>query len=560
MIVSLIGGLGVFLLGMVLLTDGLKAVAGEALRRILTRFVATPLSGVGWGALVTAMVQSSTATTLMTVGFVSAGLLTFTQAIGVILGANLGTTSTGWIVSQLGFKVSLGAIAPPLVLVGVAMRLIFKGKAAHAGTALAGFALLFMGIDLLQAGMSSLASRLSPGDLPGGDGLDWTPRLVLVGFGFVMTVIMQSSSASMTATLAAVASGAISLDQAAALAIGQNIGTTPTAVAAAIGAPTAAKRTAAAHVLFNVLTASVVVIFLPWVIDASRWGAGLVGSSDNPTILALFHTAFNLVGVMIVLPCVRPFARAIEWLFPDRGPRATRFLAPSVSLVGPIGLEAARRALVEVLAEVCAAVQAALTRGRVDAANIPGTSLREVVQFVHRLGRAELAATDRTREQSLLHACDHLERATELLERRPQLDQLDSVVARAAAAGRELAAIGAGMRADEGSGPSQAHDPVAVLSERAETTSRDMAELRRVERRDALSATAMGQLHPDTAMARIDALLWLDGMMYHLWRSAHHLRWDPKPESSEATAEARALEPPRPPAPDRAEGENGTGP
>ena len=141
MTVQILGGIGIFLFGMVLMTDGLKALAGDALRRILTRRVASARAGVVWGAGLTALVQSSTATTLATVGFVSAGMLTFTQAIGVVFGANLGTTSTGWIVSQLGFKVSLGELAPPLVLLGAALRLLFKGRAAHAGTAVAGFAL-----------------------------------------------------------------------------------------------------------------------------------------------------------------------------------------------------------------------------------------------------------------------------------------------------------------------------------------------------------------------------------------------------------------------------------
>lgn len=547
MIVMLIGGLGLFLLGMILMTDGLKALAGEALRGILTRFVGTPLSGVGWGTLVTVIVQSSTATTLMTVGFVSAGLITFKQALGVILGANLGTTSTGWIVSQLGFKVSLGSYAPPLVLLAVVVRLLFKGRAAQAGTALAGFALLFMGIDLLQEGMSSLASHITPGSLPGSDGLGWTPRLVLVGFGFVMTVIMQSSSASLTATLAALASGAISLEQAAALTVGHNIGTTITAIAAAIGAPTAAKRTAAAHVLFNVGTAAVVVLFLPWFVDAVRWGAGAIGSSDDPTALALFHSGFSLLGVVIVLPLVGPFARAIEWLFPERGRRATRYLAPSVSLVGPIGLEAARRALLEVLADVFAAVQAALSGGRAGATTFPRADLGEVVRFVHQLGQGELAPTDWLREQSLLHACDHLDRAADLLDRRPPMDVHDAVVARGVAAGLELARRGVRVRPGESSDAPGTGDPVAELSEQAGAAAHAMAELRRVERFDALSAAARGLLHPDAATSRIDALLWLDGMMYHLWRSAHHLRRDVRPEPPGVGEPVRKAEqPPRP--------------
>ncbi|NUQ49198.1 MAG: Na/Pi symporter, partial [Phycisphaerae bacterium] len=192
MIAALLGGLGLFLLGMVLLTDGLKALAGDALRRILTRMVAGPVSGIGWGALITAVVQSSHATTLATVGFVSAGLLSFSQAVGVVFGANLGTTSTGWIVSQLGFKVSLGAFSSPLVLIGVLLRLLSHGRAAHFGAALCGFGLLFIGIDLLQGGMTAVSGHLSPGDLPGA-GAGLAGRAALVGLGFIMTILTQSS-------------------------------------------------------------------------------------------------------------------------------------------------------------------------------------------------------------------------------------------------------------------------------------------------------------------------------------------------------------------------------
>lgn len=545
MVASLLGGLGVFLLGMVLLTDGLKAVAGEALRRILTRYVATPLSGVGWGALVTALVQSSTATTLTTVGFVSAGLLTFTQAIGVIFGANLGTTSTGWIVSQLGFKVSLGSISPPLVLAGVAVRLLFKGRTAHAGTALAGFALLFMGIDLLQDGMGTLAARLSPSDLPGGmaGASAWGARLLLVASGFMMTLIMQSSSASMTTTLAAVASGAIGLEQAAALAIGQNIGTTPTTVAAAIGAPTAAKRTAAAHVLFNSLTALIAVVILPSLLRTCVWLGALVGADDAPTVLALFHTIFNVLGVLLLLPVVGPFARVIERVFPERGPRSTRYLAPSVAHLGPVALEAARRALVNVLGDISALFLSAV--GRAAGRRPPATAmhdadagLRSIARFIHGLGQSAQGAGERTREQALLHATDHLDRSLAALRRLhdavgdARVFRTDSVVASACAPVAGVAERLATLAA-ESDAPGSAEYPIAVVGDAARV-SHDTAELRREQRAEALRRAAEGQLDPDLAMRRVDALLWLDGVAYHLWRASHYLR----PEPSDAKADA----------------------
>ncbi|MFP5380591.1 MAG: Na/Pi symporter, partial [Vicinamibacteria bacterium] len=178
------------------------------------------------GAGITALVQSSSATTLATIGFVSAGLLSLPNAIGVVIGANIGTTATGWLVSLLGLKLSIGKIAMPLIGVGALLRLLARERLAQAGLALAGFGVIFVGIDALQAGMAALAGRVDPAQFPVA-GL--AGRLLLVLLGVLMTVIMQSSSAAVATTLTALSGGAITLDQAAALVIGQNVGTTVTA-------------------------------------------------------------------------------------------------------------------------------------------------------------------------------------------------------------------------------------------------------------------------------------------------------------------------------------------
>jgi phosphate:Na+ symporter len=153
MFTQLLGGIGLFLLGMLLLTDGLKAAAGDALKRVLVRFTGRPVSAFFSGLTLTALVQSSSATTLATIGFVSAGLLTFAQAIGIVIGGSVGTTTTGWLVSLLGLKLSVGKLALPFIGVGALMRLMLKGRASPLGLALAGFGLIFVGIDLLQSGM-----------------------------------------------------------------------------------------------------------------------------------------------------------------------------------------------------------------------------------------------------------------------------------------------------------------------------------------------------------------------------------------------------------------------
>lgn len=533
MLAGILGGLGLFLLGMILLTDGLKALGGHALQHILKKFISGPVSGVGWGAAVTALVQSSSATTLTTIGFVSAGLLTFPQAIGVIFGANLGTTSTGWIVSQLGFKVSMGSFAPPIVLAGVVIRLLFKGRGPHIGQALAGFGLLFIGIDMLQMGMSELSERMDPSTLPGfASAGGMGSRLILVGFGALMTVVMQSSSASMAATLAAVVSGAIGYEQAAALIIGQNIGTTPKAIAVAIGAPIPAKRTVMAHVLFNVLTAGVAFFGLPLLLAGVNWVAHALGSDDAPTRLALFHTAFNVLGVALLLPVVWPFARMIERLLPEKTPRPTRFLGPAVAEVGPVALEAARRSLALVLAETAETTKGVLTQGeltRKQRASLgeARAAIDEARRFVHRLARAELHASETDRQAALMHATDHLDRLHELL--------LDPPLTRAGEPalmddalrhpiGEVCSTLGplaerARASADEGREGCAFTEQVEAI----EVRSKALAQLRKSERAATLVQAAQGKLDPVEAVGRVDAVVWLDSVIYHTWRSAHYL-------------------------------------
>ena len=534
MTMALISGLGIFLLGMILLTDGLKSLAGEALRRILTRAVRGPVSGVGWGALVTALVQSSTATTLTTIGFVSAGLLTFAQSVGVIFGANLGTTSTGWIVSQLGFKVSLGSYAPPIVLLGVFLRLIFKSRLSHAGTALIGFGLLFIGIDLLQSGMGGLADRFTPDDLPGAAlGSLVLSRLILVGVGFLMTLIMFSSSAAMATTLAAVATGTIGLDQAAALIIGQNIGTTPKAIAAALGGSSAAKRTALAHVLFNLTAGAIAFVLLSPLIAFVRWFGALVNATDTPTLLALFHTIFNMLGVALLLPFIHPFCRIIERILPEKTTSATRFLDPSVTEIGPVALEAAYRSMAQVLTESAGHTSSILNRPRTDPKLL--ASLKQsaddidtIRKFIHSLSHSARAEAEIARSVSLLHAADHTQRLLGNLAdppRNPSLWQSDPVIAHAIAS--ILKAIQPLLSTPQSS-PNQQHSLSTpqlfdTIQHDLEQTSRHIAQLRKDERARALHQAAAGGLDPDAAVKRIEAMLWLDGIAYHLWRSAHKL-------------------------------------
>src|SRR5215475_14697822 len=174
--ISVLGGVGLFLLNMSVMTSGLKALAGSGLRATLSKAAATPLSGAFWGAFITLIVQSSSATTMTTIGLVSAGLLTFSQGLGLVFGANLGTTGTGWLIALIGVRVSLTAAALPMIFLGALIKLLGRGRVSAAGGAVAGFALVLFGLTTLQQGMGGLADRLHPADLPavlGAPGIGW---------------------------------------------------------------------------------------------------------------------------------------------------------------------------------------------------------------------------------------------------------------------------------------------------------------------------------------------------------------------------------------------------
>ena len=298
---GLAGGIGLFLLGMQMMTDGMKQSAGNSLRTVLKSSTRTPLRGILSGALITSLVQSSGAVTVATIGFVNAGLLTLKQAVRVAYGSNLGTTMTGWLVVVIGFGFHIKTFALPAIGIGMLMTLFTRqGRYPAIGKALAGFGLFFLGIDLLKSGFSGLEDlivfdALQQGSIGG--------LLVFVGVGFLMTLIMQSSSAAIAITLTAAAGGVMELSAAACMVIGANVGSTSTAALAAIGATPNAKRVAVGHVIFNVVTGLIALLILPLILMAIEKFQQSGGMTGGPaTFLALFHTLFNLLGIMLLWP------------------------------------------------------------------------------------------------------------------------------------------------------------------------------------------------------------------------------------------------------------------
>jgi phosphate:Na+ symporter len=324
---SFAGGVALFLLGMKLLTDGLKIAAGESLRNLLGKYTSTIAKGVASGILVTALVQSSSAVIFATIGFVNAGVMTLAQAIYVIFGSNVGTTLTGWIIASVGLKINLQLFAMPFLAVGMGLWLSGGGSRRGAwGQALTGFSIFFLGIDVLKTAFSDLGEFIPFDSIDQG----WRGNLLMLLVGVMMTTMMQSSSAAIAVVLTATAGGVIPVQTAAFMVIGADIGTTSTAVLAVYGATSNAKRTASAHVLFNVVNGLVVILLLPWYlagIDAV-FGAGITVA----TTIALFHTMKKLTGLIIMLPFVGWLEHYLLQKFRDSDvqPEKTRYLDNTV--------------------------------------------------------------------------------------------------------------------------------------------------------------------------------------------------------------------------------------
>lgn len=314
MLASFIGGIGLFLLGMRLMTEGLKYATGGGLKKIIAHSTNTPLHGVLTGAFITALVQSSSAITVAVIGFVNAGMMNLAQAVAIVFGSNIGTTMTGWLVATIGIKVNIKAFALPAIGIGMFLHTVYSGKRRGGlGEALTGFGLFFVGIGELTSAFGVLGETIQFDSFAGGS---ITHLLLFVFFGFLLTFFMQSSSAAMAVSLTAAIGGVIPLNTAAAMVIGTNVGTTTTAVLATLNATSSAKRTAAAHVVFNIVTGIVALILLPFMLNNLKIIRQVMGLSNEPGVmLALFHTTFNILGVILFFPATNRLVRFLETLF-----------------------------------------------------------------------------------------------------------------------------------------------------------------------------------------------------------------------------------------------------
>ena len=359
-IFSLLGSLGLFLYGMKIMSEGLEKFAGDRLRNILAAMTKNRVMGVLTGISVTALIQSSSATTVMVISFVNAGLMTLTQAIGVIMGANVGTTVTAWIISAIGFKVNIAAFALPLLAIGI--PLVFSGNSQRKsiGEFVFGFSFLFMGLSFLQESAENLqvgnAVALMLAKVA--DGGFFTIILFVI-VGALVTMLVQASAATMAITLMLFDMNipGFGLEQAAALAMGQNIGTTITAFIASLTGNTQARRAALAHMFFNVFGVIVVLfIFYPFC-DAITWFVdNVLGTPDNDMFkLSAFHTAFNVFNTLILIWFVKQIEQFVCKVLPQKEEKEEprlRFITGGLLSTAELSIIQARNEI-GVMAERC---------------------------------------------------------------------------------------------------------------------------------------------------------------------------------------------------------------
>lgn len=320
---TIIGSLGLFLFGMKLMSESLQKIAGNKLRDILAAMTSTTFKRILVGTFITSVIQSSSATTVMIISFVNAGLLTLVQAIGLIMGANIGTTATAWLISLGAFEIDLGTAAIPLIAVGFPLMFFKSSRVKSVGEFIIGFALLFLGLGLLKDSMSGLQNDPSVlSFLASFSDSGFLSVILFVLIGTVLTIIIQSSSATIALTIIMCNNGWIPFDCAAAMVLGENIGTTITANLASFVANTEARRAARAHLIFNVIGVIWMLAIFPLfiklivlIIESFGGSSPITEPNTRPIALALFHSLFNIVNTCILV-----------WFTPQIAKLATRMV------------------------------------------------------------------------------------------------------------------------------------------------------------------------------------------------------------------------------------------
>ena len=461
-LVTILGCLGVFLFGMKVLSEGIQKAAGERMRQFMATCTRNRFSGLFTGLFTTCLLQSSSATTVIVVGFVNAGLLTLLESIGVIMGANLGTTITAWIIASVG-KFNVASIAIPLVGFGIPLIFTKSGRSKAIGEVLIGFGLLFLGLGLLKDSVPDLRAMLksdSPDDVAIANtitdlvknlsGKGYLSLLLFLVFGIVLTLVVQSSSAAMAITVTFAMNGWIGFEESAAIVLGENIGTTVTAWLASIGTTANAKRAARAHFLFNVIgVAWMLVVFYGFLHLVTWLTARLplslrVGGDQGGDIgfsLAIFHTGFNFLNILLLIGFVPLIARIVTCWVRDEEAPGTRhrltYISRGLVDVGELNLpeaENATRSLARLTLDMHQSAFSILSDPSSDSAAVAlrlqsmeeesDAMMHDITEYLVRCSTAELSDTNAAELTAMMRLvaemeeiCDCEYRVGKLLER-----------------------------------------------------------------------------------------------------------------------------------------------
>ena len=516
-IVTASGGLGIFLLGLIIMTSGLQSIAGDALRMTMLRFTNSPYRGALSGAFTTAILQSSSATTVAAVGFVGAGILTFSQSLGIIFGANIGTTITGWLVALFGFKFNLGTIVLPLILFGAILKLFAKDRLASIGFAIAGFALIFVGITMMQDSVAGFENIITPDILPQDSIIG---RLQLIAIGIVVTMITQASSAGVAITMTLLFAGAVNFEQAAALVIGMDVGTTVKALIATIGGNLSARRTGYSHVIYNLFSASIAFMLItPYVLFWEYIEPNALVQNSEIALVA-FHTFFNILSVFIILPFTDQFANFIKKIVKDKNNTFINSLddillkEPRLALNGL--LKSVNKEYIAILGHINTIISNNPTSARMDIKQLQ-VALDETHAFVDKIHLHYKDGADWKYLVSIIHILDHLQRLHERCE-----EEEDRAVA--------------ARRTEE------LDDIVKLLSKsiidiiyynetnqwfKAKESSKKVASTIHKKmhnyRKETANKIARGEIDVPEGSDRLEAIRWLRRVSIHIHRINHHL-------------------------------------
>ncbi|MBL4930130.1 Na/Pi cotransporter family protein [Fuscibacter oryzae] len=485
--IGVLGGIGLFLFGMGVVTAALADLAGPQLRHLLGRATATPLRGALTGAVAATALQSTTAVLVMTIGFVSAGVLGFPQTIGVIAGASLGSTVGGWVITLMGLKLGLGTVAMPVLAGAALVALVSHERGGRLARLVAGLSLLFIGLQVMQGALSG-GGMISAADLPQATGLVGAVLLLLIGA--VVAMVIQSSNTGLALVMAMLGAGTLTLDQAAILVVGLNIGGPAAGMLAAATGGREGRMTALASVIMHAATGLVLFAAVPLL-------RLLPSGMDAQVALVVWDTVFNCAMGVLFLPWPHRFAALVQRIVPERS-GTTRL--DSALLADPgTALSAALDAASDLRCGLAGQFQAHLAGH--PAAPDPSAALRALEDW---LGQIRIPQGDGQRQcrTALYHLTDHLSRLAARLQEKDRLDLIrdDPGLARIARILAHGLASGRSRRGTEQAVIARAHRL----------------------RHDTLESEAAGNLPADQVFARTDALRWLERVADHAERITRH--------------------------------------